>query len=856
LNSRVLNKLSDLSSVFAVFFIPLLFFIKSRDQFELPKLTLIALLAVPLSLAILKKRASSPRSSLSWALPALFIAQALASLPATSLSWQTSLLGDYDNFSGLTTLATYLVWFACLSSLLDEGKIRKLFYFNSLAALFSALYAIGQHFQFDFIQWNPESVNATREFAALGNPNFLAAYLALSLPLFLCVSMRPLILNEPGTPPPRPWILFLASFGFFLILLGTSKGLALLGLAPMHGWGTLARTFGLVFFSIACVRLSLFQYWPTTLIGLTILGLGLFSTASRAGFLGALLGTLLWAFLIARKKEWAPAWRGMARQPGLLLYASLGLALSILALGLFGRPFLSRLIDSVAHVGQSLAVSRLHIWGPAVEMVKSNPLFGVGLDNFKIAFPFYSGVEFNQIDGMFVSSRAAHNELLQMAATTGLLGLAAYLSVIFAFGFLWWKSWRSSPPSAQWLLAAILSSAVAYHVQNFFSFGVSTINLVWFLLLACVHTLSPKPSNTEASPSRTPSLFSFLKKTSLALFILFALLFPLSRLAADIGFGQGTMASEILKRADSKTLPSTRTRYSNFQIYCLGRAVALCPWDVKYRLYLGLAYEQRAQIDPEHSKDFYREALDSYAESARRSPANAYYHNNIGRVYAHLGQQALAEEAYGKAVRLAPASPFFLICWAHSLRDIGKEPEAEAQIQKAARLSPAFTSNVIYQMAQQEYGAGNKKKAFQYAEEALRANSSNAEAYYNRGVLYLQEKEKKKAIADFVKADSFHPTAGRNPSIRSLNLLIGQTASELYDAGDKKSAFQYLGEALKANSLNAETYYFRGILYLSEKNRKKALADFEEVKKLQSDPTEHPAIRSLDQLIEQAKTGS
>ena len=228
----------------------------------------------------------------------------------------------------------------------------------------------------------------------------------------------------------------------------------------------------------------------------------------------------------------------------------------------------------------------------------------------------------------------------------------------------------------------------------------------------------------------------------------------------------------------------------------------------------------------------------------------------MGRVYAHLSQGKESMEAYGKAVQWAPSSPFFIICWAHSLRDSGKEQEANAQIQKAARLSPAFTSNVIYQMAQQEYGAGNKKKAFQYAEEAVRANPENAEAYYNRGILYLQEKEKKKAIVDFVKTESFQPTAERNPSIRSLDLLVGQTAAELYDAGDKKTAFQYLDEAIRANAANVEAYYFRGILYLSEKKKKKALDDFEEVKKLQPASEKHPAIRSLDQLIEQAKNGS
>ena len=179
LNHRALIKLLDLSTLLAVFFTPLLFFIATHDQFELPKLTFLTLLLVPFLTHQMLEKTKRRMTPLSLALGAFFLTQAFASLPGLSLSWRTSLLGDYENFAGLTTLLAYLLWFWALNRFLNEVRIEKLLLFNSLAALLSSLYAIAQHFQFDFIQWNPESINTTREFASMGNPNFLSAYLAI-----------------------------------------------------------------------------------------------------------------------------------------------------------------------------------------------------------------------------------------------------------------------------------------------------------------------------------------------------------------------------------------------------------------------------------------------------------------------------------------------------------------------------------------------------------------------------------------------------------------------------------------------------------------------------------------------------
>ncbi len=706
----------------------------------------------------------------------LLIVQSFSAFPFVSLSWRNSLFGDYENFAGLTTLGAYLLWFGSLNRILNESKLRKIFIFNSIAALLSSLYAIAQHFGFDFIQWNPESVNATREFASLGNPNFLSAYLAMSIPLYLCASLQRLSSGNFKNSAPSPFFWLSTALGLSCSLLGTVKGMAFLLSPPSETLCFLFRSLGLVLLSLAGVRLVLQGRGSSVFIGLLLLLGGLFTTASRGGGLGAIAGTAVFTILALQKNGPAPALLKNISES--IKSHSLPLAGALTACLFLGHSFFGRLISSLLHVGESLETSRLHIWRPTLEIIKSNPLLGVGLDNFKTAFPYYSGIEFNLIDGMFMSSRTAHNELLQTAATTGFLGLAAYLGVLAAFGFMWWKAYRSSGPDVQWLLMGVMSAAAAFHVQNIFSFGVAAINFLWFILLAAVQNFYPK-SAPETGSDLYSRPFSYFKKTALGILLVLILLFTLPRLGADIAFSRGNAASDLLKKHDPQASASELLYYSDYEIDELKQSINLFPFDVKYQLYLGLAYEQRAALEKDHSRDWLLLALSCYQKSIGMNSANAYYYNDEGRVYNALSGQdpaALvpAEEAYRWAVHWAPASPYFILNEAVALEKIGKVEESQKQMASAFTLSPAFTSKVLSQMAFEAYRSGDKKTAFERMNQAVLGNAASPEAFYCRGILYLSEREKKKARLDLETVKKLGPTPEKNPSIQNLDQFIEQ----------------------------------------------------------------------------------
>jgi len=777
LNQKITGKLIDLSLIFGFFFTPLLFFTQTHDQFELPKIIFLVLLAAPLLVLELGEKKIPKNHPLTLLLLIFFLTQAIACLPAVSLSWITSLGGDYENFAGLFTLLTYLIWYFLFMRVLNPKRIEKVFYFISLTAFFSSLHAIAQHYQFDFIQWNPESVNATREFAAMGNPNFLSAYIAMSIPLFLTLSFR----NQPEETQTKSifspsYILVLLVAAAFLFL-GTAKGQLSLHLDPNNGFSFAARTIGLFCLSLFCIHASRLQLLPVRIFTITVLILGLLSTASRGGFLGAVIGAAVWLLLAFRDQEWK---ENLYQRWALVSKVQLGASSVILGLLLlvFGWSFIQRLFESAIHASRSLATSRLHIWRPALEIVKTNPFFGVGLDTFKIAFPFYSGIEFNQIDGLFMSSRMAHNELLQIAATSGLVGLAAYLALLAAFALTWFKAYQAAGAHGRWFLIALLSCSVAYQIQNLFSFGVAAINFVWFFLLAAVATFHKTSQNAE-SPAKLAFLSFYFHKLMVCFLLVLVIFFPVRRLAADIAYGRGDVYSGAIKNPDSQTTKEALTYYSDTEIHYLNRALQLFPWDVKYNLYTGQAYEQRARLDST-KPDWFLNALFYYQKAVQMSPANAYYYNDEGRVYSALSAYSdqykeKAEQAYGQSVHFSPASPYFILNWMTSLEKIGKTEEARKETQKAFDSDPTFSAKILSQMAFEKYQAGDKADAFRYVNLAAQGNTLSAEAYYCRGIIYLSEKDKKKALNDFLYVQSLHPDPFKNSSVQHLDELIQES---------------------------------------------------------------------------------
>lgn len=142
---------------------------------------------------------------------------------------------------------------------------------------------------------------------------------------------------------------------------------------------------------------------------------GLISSASRGGLLAAGAGAALVLYC-------------KSRQTGRLLPLpslrfGLGLCMGFLLLaGIFVARRATRLSDS----------ARFEVWKVAVASFLENPLAGSGPDTFETEFRARKTLGFIRVRLPSEFQEHAHNDILQTAATMGMVGLVAYLGLTLA----------------------------------------------------------------------------------------------------------------------------------------------------------------------------------------------------------------------------------------------------------------------------------------------------------------------------------------------------------------------------------------------------------------------------------------
>lgn len=176
---------------------------------------------------------------------------------------------------------------------------------------------------------------------------------------------------------------------------------------------------------------------------------GLAASKSRGGLLGAL--ALLLVMLVTlhpRLLLW------------LLLLAVFGCLVGVLTLALL--PNWDGTLAGLVPGRPEAVLDRLIIWGVVFDVFRDNPLFGVGLGNFRDEF-FARGVTLHVELGY--PSLHAHNTYLELLADTGLCGLLSYLAFVLLVARALGRRWqqRSSDDGGLFSLAA-LGTLAAYLV--------------------------------------------------------------------------------------------------------------------------------------------------------------------------------------------------------------------------------------------------------------------------------------------------------------------------------------------------------------------------------------------------------
>ncbi|MGI9147379.1 MAG: O-antigen ligase family protein [Chloroflexota bacterium] len=136
-------------------------------------------------------------------------------------------------------------------------------------------------------------------------------------------------------------------------------------------------------------------------------------------------------------------------------------------------------------------VGRLQLWGAALRLAESRPLFGVGPDNFRHLYGAELGLE------TWDERVQANNVYLELLADTGVLGLAAFgwlilPPIVEALRVL---RARMPTPTSYWLLGCglgVLAFLVHGVLDSFLAFTPTA--LLFWMLLAMILNLCPMAS--------------------------------------------------------------------------------------------------------------------------------------------------------------------------------------------------------------------------------------------------------------------------------------------------------------------------------------------------------------------------
>jgi O-antigen ligase len=204
------------------------------------------------------------------------------------------------------------------------------------------------------------------------------------------------------------------------------------------------------------------SYWLVPC--LLLLTIALVLTQTRGAWLGLAVGV---GFIL-----------GLRKKRFLLLLPAAALAIFI-----FAPPAVKARIRSIGDPQDVTARERLYMWNSGLQIIRDHPWTGVGMHGVSWVYPAYKDPR--AIRGY---RGHLHNNLIQLTAERGLIGLLCWLWIWVAFYRHTWHIYgrlKSDERNAAALVVGSLAAITAFHVEGLFEFtfgDAEVITLVYFLM--------------------------------------------------------------------------------------------------------------------------------------------------------------------------------------------------------------------------------------------------------------------------------------------------------------------------------------------------------------------------------------
>jgi O-antigen ligase/tetratricopeptide (TPR) repeat protein len=455
-----------------------------------------------------------------------------------------------------------------------------------------------------------------------------------------------------------------------------------------------------------------------SVVGVNLLGLVYASNRSTiiGLVLGAIIGGVIFAALSSTRRKW-------------IAFSIAGaLAVVVVAVSVAVRAFpkseVTRLVPSV--------VSRLALtnpaggdgvrpmqWRAAIDGFKDRPLVGYGLENHNLVWGAHFdsrvyGLETDVFD-------RTHNQFLEILATTGLIGTAAFLGIWIAIGVTLGRAYRAGrlSPTA---VAVLSGLQVAYATYLFFWFVDLNAAMLWILIAALIASRGTVGSVVLETTGKAPE--QAIARPILA--------FAATVVLAIAIYGEGyapLRASRALARIDSPREPVTQTLEQFEVVSSFAGRQAIHPPMVMSQFIASLG----PRLKDIRADSTQRRMLDSAFASSFAAFAREIHRDTLNdRLYAYQGallveasrfygspsyrQQGI--DAFHKAIELSPhrIQPRLLLARVYTgARDYER---AVVVLNDAVKTNPRL-GEPRYRLAEAYLGAGRSDSALAMLNSAL-----------------------------------------------------------------------------------------------------------------------------------------
>jgi O-antigen ligase len=409
------------------------------------------------------------------------------------------------------------------------------------------------------------------------------------------------------------------------------------------------------FFWVALLRAKTGVARVFETVGLSLLMWTLLLTQSRSAWMGSVGGLILF-FGVAVRSE--PGLFRRVRVPLLLLGVG-GICL------LASLPAVRERLSVLVSTQESSNRARLAGWVAALNVAREHPILGTGPDTFFLSFRRYKNANYTRSAGSQITQAHAHNDLLQYAATTGILGLMVYLWLLAVFAVSFWR--RISANGLSLESAALVAALFALFIQNLFNFSTVTTSL----LAAIFTALWFKESALERPLQGIP-----WKMVGGVCLLVVAVLTPI--------LIKPLWADALAHRGEISQDPNRALKFYD-------RALALAPWVDEYHVlkFDRLWNKAKNQSDPQIFSLLAQEVVNAAKDRRDRQPLNPDAHNGLGVALMRKAQGILsqgqgktddpqAEVCFKKALELDPT---YVEAWANWARLLHYRNQLEEEIQ-------------------------------------------------------------------------------------------------------------------------------------------------------------------------------